>query len=145
MRVQPNRARALVLRWAFRGGALLLGVGCLFALFRIESDYVGLLVHPAHAVATVEDTQGVGRQEDYLITFTTPAGTPETLWTESLDGGTRVGDRVSITYDARRVGNLREGHVYALSVVPPAVLLLAVAAIFFWQAVSGMSTVPAED
>ncbi|WP_030442154.1 hypothetical protein [Actinoplanes subtropicus] len=145
MRVPPNRVGALVLRWAFRGGALLLGIGCLFALFRIESDYLGLLSHPAHAVATVEDTQGVGRQEDYLITFTTPAGTPETLWTESLDGGTRVGDRVNITYDARRASNLREGHVHAVSMVAPAVLLLAVAAVLFWQAISGMSTVPAED
>ena len=141
MRMPPNSS--VFRMWALRCGALLAGVGCLFVLFRIESDWIGLLAHTAHAVATVEDTKGEGRQEDYLIAFTTSDGTPETLWTEAIDQGTRVGDRVSITYDALRVDNLREGdHVYALSVVPPALLFLAVAAVLFWQAAAGFTAGP---
>jgi len=130
-------------RWAVFWATLLGGVGCLIGLVVGFTDDAELLSHAGHAVATVEDARQIGRDKSYLITFATPDGTPETLWTTFLHDDSRVGDRVSITYDTLRLDNLGEGnHVDLASVYLPAIFLFSVAVFLLWTAGSALKARP---
>ncbi|WP_370121163.1 hypothetical protein [Streptacidiphilus sp. MAP12-33] len=84
-----------------RGGAILCWlVGALFAFGGVLGSVLAIHLDATgtRTTAVIVDQRQNGRNEDYLLGFTLPDGTPVDAWTGAIDGGDN-GTRVQVLYD----------------------------------------------
>lgn len=113
------------------------GLGLLIALSVIEITDHHLRTSGVRTVATVQDEQRSGRDTSYLLGFSDTKGKPLFEWSGDVSSGTRVGDRIHVSYDAadpsdvQDVRNLSRGPWAALTLLPAGLFFLWVSHGYF--------------
>lgn len=94
--------------------------------------------HGVRAPAVVLAVEPDGRTQDYLLQIEVPDAAPLEEWTSDVQAGTTVGQRITVIFDPKDLGNLQDVRDYTRGGLWLAPLLFLPAAGFFAWMLRGL-------